>query len=184
MTKKVLKSNVFGRLTVVGLDHLGIRGLKYWKLSCSCGGTTIVSTSDLHTGKVNSCGCLQREKLAKRNTTHGMSKTRLYRIWQGVIRRCYNENATDYKNYGLRGITVCNGWFHSFPQFKVWADLNGYTDKLTIERIDNDKGYCPSNCTWIPKSEQSKNRRKTLTFRGRDSNGRFVRVIKKGQFND
>ncbi len=175
MARITLKTNdVFGRLTVTSIDHIGDRGKKYWKLSCACGGSTVVSTSDLNTGKVNSCGCLRREKLAERNTTHGQCGTRLYRIWRGIIRRCYNENATEYKNYGLRGVTICNGWFHSFPQFRVWASLNGYTDDLTIERIDNNKGYCPSNCTWIPKSEQAKNRRERLVFPPRDNKGRFT----------
>lgn len=177
MAKKALKSDTFGRLTVVGLHHKKDNGLKYWQLSCSCGGSTVVSTSDLNTGKVNSCGCLRKEKLAERNTTHGQCGTRLYSIWRGMVRRCYNENATDYKNYGHRGITVCGGWRNSFPQFKVWADLNGYTDNLTIERTDNDKDYYPSNCKWIPKGEQAKNKRKRTIFPERDKHGKFTKKI-------
>ena len=174
---KTLIGEHFGRLTVIALDHLGVKNKRFWLLRCVCGGSTVVSTGDLNTGKVNSCGCLHKENIVRRNTVHGQSKTRLYRIWRGMVKRCYNENATDYKNYGLRGILICDGWRYSFLQFKVWADLNGYTDKLTIERIDNDKNYCPSNCMWIPKAEQSKNRRARSNFPARDSKGMFTGAI-------
>ena len=177
MKKRLLKSNVFGRLTVIGLDHLGYRDLKFWKLSCSCGGSTVASTSDLNAGKRKSCGCVKREKLIKRNTKHGQKGTRLYAIWQGMIRRCHNENATDYKNYGARGISVCDEWRYNFRLFFEWATVSGYKDCLTIERIDNDGNYYDDNCTWIPKSEQSKNRRIRDGFPERGKNGRFTKTI-------
>ena len=174
--KNPLKTNVFGRLTVVGLSHIGHKGMKFWKLSCSCGGSTVASTGDLNANKRKSCGCIKREKLIARNTTHGQKGTRLYRIWQGMLQRCSNPNVKSYKNYGGRGISVCGGWITSFPQFRLWANLNGYTNTLTIERVDNDGNYQPNNCKWIPKADQAKNRRQgQIPERGK--NGRFTKTI-------
>lgn len=91
----------------------------------------------------------------------GESRTRLYITWLGIKRRCFKENCKDYKNYGARGITICDSWLNDFFNFKDWAYKNGYDDNLTIERKNVDGNYCPENCTWIPMSEQSKNRRNT-----------------------
>lgn len=90
---------------------------------------------------------------------NGESKTRLYHIWLGMKRRCLKINCKDYHNYGGRGIVICDEWMNDFLQFKEWSYINGYDDNLTIERIDVNIGYNPKNCTWIPNSEQSKNRR-------------------------
>lgn len=90
---------------------------------------------------------------------HGMSRTRLHKIWDGIKYRCYNPNATGYENWGGRGITMCDEWQDSFIAFYEWSMANGYNDTLSIDRINNDLGYCPENCRWATYKEQVKNRR-------------------------
>ncbi len=92
--------------------------------------------------------------------THGLSKTRLYNTWKSMLRRCYTPSQTAYALYGGRGITVCDMWRTSFTQFHEWAISTGYSDTLTIDRIDNQKGYYPENCRWITQGEQCRNTRR------------------------
>ena len=104
---------------------------------------------------------LSRKLLIERNTTHNLSKTRLYRIFQYMKQRCYNAKKKEYKNYGGRGIIICSEWLSDFVIFYNWAINSGYNDNLTIDRIDVNGNYCPENCRWISKSQQNKNTRKT-----------------------
>lgn len=153
----------YGRLTVLEEgEHRKTKGghsIRLWICRCDCGNTVTVSTNALRRGNTSSCGCFRRELLIKSNTTHNLSRTKLYRIWNSMRGRCNNPSDKGFKNYGGRGISVCESWNHSFSAFYDWAISNGYSDGLTIERIHNNGNYEPQNCEWIPLSDQSKNRR-------------------------
>lgn len=153
----------FGRLTVIKLE--GIRN-KYaqWLCQCDCGNTKIAATNVLRNGGTSSCGCYKQQMLRERPKTHGLAGTRLYKTWTGIKYRCYNSKATGYHNYGGRGISVCKEWYDDFTMFLKWAMENGYKDTLTLERIDNDGNYEPSNCKWATKSEQASNRRTSRIY--------------------
>lgn len=125
---------------------------------CSCGNTIVLEDTRVNTGAVKSCGCLRKETSGARKRKHGFSKKeRLNSIWHGMKDRCNNKNSTSFKNYGGKGIKICDEWSNDYPVFREWAMNNGYNDKLTIERKDVNLGYNPSNCKWITKSEQGKN---------------------------
>jgi len=128
---------------------------------CECGNYTIVRGSKLKSEHTKSCGCLKKEATSKAisiKTTHGQSKTKLYYIWHGMIRRCLSISHPRYSDYGGRGIGVCNEW-REFVKFKEWADSAGYYEGLTLERDNVDGDYEPSNCRWITNFEQQSNRR-------------------------
>lgn len=179
MTKSKLlqKKEKFGRLTIIELhhkkQHIDKRGViryrEYYLCECECGNIKIVEKSQLTTGHTKSCGCLQKESTRKRSNYHGLSKTKIYSIWCGIKDRCYRKKCTDYVNYGGRGITVCDEWKDNFITFYNWAINNGYKDGLTIERINVNGNYEPSNCIWIENALQSKNKTNShyLTYNGK-----------------
>lgn len=159
----------FGRLLVLGrYEKNDISGHAVWRCLCDCGETTTVSGSNLRSGQIKSCGCGMREFQHSPHTTHGGAASRLYSIWRGMRDRCCRKKNVAYELYGGRGISVCAEWEKSFEVFQQWALANGYRDGLTIDRIDADGDYCPENCCWVGRLEQSRNRRNTrmLTYRG------------------
>lgn len=152
----------FNQLFVIRRVENAKGGVTMWECLCDCGNTTLVRGSNLKNGMVKSCGCRRKEN--KPALRHNMSKTRLYREWAGMKSRCYTSSAKTYQNYGGRGIKVCSEWEDSFETFRDWALTHGYTDELTIERIDYEKDYCPENCKWIPSNKQQGNRRICYSF--------------------
>lgn len=147
----------FGRLVVVSFSHKTLGA--YWNCCCDCGEHRVVSSNNLRRGNSKSCGCVRREKLVARTTRHGMSQTRLHRIWAAMLQRCHYEKNNNYERYGGRGIAVCSAWRSSFEAFRDWALANGYRDDLTIDRMNNDGNYEPGNCRWATRLEQERNKR-------------------------
>lgn len=153
-----ITGQTFGHWTVIRKDdpHPGCRN-SYWICRCVCGTERSVNRSTLVNGRSSSCGCVPSDKRKGINMTHGMSRTRLFHEWTSMRRRCSNPNGKCAKNYCLKGITVCEEW-NKFELFRDWAFANGYSDSMTIDRIDNDKGYSPDNCRWVPFANQARNK--------------------------
>ena len=169
--RKDLANKKFNRLTVIKYSHSDERGEAHWVCKCDCGNMRTVRGSCLRMGRSQSCGCYRKENNSKRMlgtkicVTHGMSKTRFHEIWCGMIDRCNNKNNQAYHNYGGRGIKVCKKWL-VFDNFKNDM-LSTYKKGLTLDRINNNKGYGSSNCRWATQKQQLRNTRRNRTYRGK-----------------
>lgn len=160
-----LVGKTFGRLTVT--EFAGIKKqASYWRCKCSCGSEVVVAGACLTSGNTTSCGCRRVDRVREVVKKHDGNGTRLYRIWKNMRTRCRNPHFPQYKDYGGKGIDVCNGW-DDFVEFKRWADSHGYSDGLTIDRIDCSKGYSPDNCRWVDIKTQQRNRTSVRKINGK-----------------
>lgn len=166
---RVKTGDKVGRATVIGPAfrvRLGSnKATSVAVCSCECGSVFVAQLQYLANGTTKSCGCLRTSMIVSRSKTHGYCETnrRLYRIWHGMQRRCNDRTNRTYKNYGGRGISICEEWSEVGP-FVEWALLNGYEDGLTIDRKDTNCNYEPSNCRWITNERQQNNRRDNVVL--------------------
>jgi len=177
-----LTGRKFGRLLVLKMsEERSSDGHTRWICECSCENKTIktYNSHDLVSEKTKSCGCIDREL----KTIHGMYNTRLYRIYRGMIDRCYNPNRHEYEYYGGRGITICDEWLNDFMKFHNWAIKNNYKDNLTIERIENNSNYEPNNCKWATMKEQTNNQRNNRMVEDKDGFITLPQFCEKYNFN-
>lgn len=144
-----------GHLTIIEVWRDKEKKETMCRCMCDCGNTHISYVSQVTSGKIASCGC---QKGNKKHNAHG---SRLYRIWQAMKSRCLNPNTANYKYYGGKGINVCDEWME-FAPFAEWAKEHGYSDNLTIDRKDIDKGYCPDNCEWVTMKHQNNHHKSNI----------------------
>lgn len=197
---KDLTGKRFGRQIAIKQVGINKYGNYLWLCKCDCGKEHIVPSGKLVQGKSTSCGCYALEVKTKSLEKHGITtggKPRTFIIWNGMKARCNNPKSTSYKSYGGRGIKICDEWM-AFENFHNWAIINGYSDGLTIDRIDNNGNYEPCNCRWISATENKKNQRKTryITIEGETksisewckslhlSKSTFYKNLNNGEYNN
>lgn len=155
---KDITGQKFNQLLVLAFVDIAKGRFATWKCLCDCG--TVVPRifgTCLRNGHTKSCGCLKVEKI----TRHGLNRSRLYNIYSGIVDRCTNENSPSFSRYGGRGIYIHESWLRDKKMFFEWSFANGYSDNLTIDRIDNNGPYSPDNCRWTTVRQQSRNKHNT-----------------------
>lgn len=184
-----IRGQKFGRLTAI--RYKGVRGRRrtYWECRCDCGNIAYVDTNHLKSGHTSSCGCISRERIKNLNKKTGLSTTKLYYAYRNMLNRCFYKKTAMYKEYGARGITVCDEWVdkeNGFKKFSDWALTNGYSEGLTLDRIDVNGNYCPENCRWVDIYTQANNKRNNwhLKINGEiDTVGNWARRLKLNYWN-
>lgn len=184
---KDISNQIFGRLTAISpVKKRRNNGLSaiYWLCQCNCEDETFIEIdgSKLRSGNTKSCGCLQKETASDAKKKHGDAGIPLHNIWKSMRTRCIKPNHPTYKSHGARGIKVCDEWLdldYGYIRFKEWALKNGYKEGLTIERIDNDGNYEPSNCRWATQKEQMRNTRKTVYCEYKDQIMPLIEIVEK-----
>lgn len=156
----------FGRLTVLSELGKAKDGGTIWMCLCDCGNEVQVKSGNLRSGHTLSCGCLMKDRISETQATHRQSHRRLYNVWTSMKARCYNPKSAFFKDYGGRGIYVCEEWVNDYSAFHIWAMTHGYKPsapkwQCTIDRIDVDGPYAPWNCRWVDMKVQRHNRRDT-----------------------
>lgn len=160
-----------GRLLVIGEKRASKGSKSLHKIAickCDCGKIVEVRGTSIVNQVAKSCGCIVKDKNKKRLTKHGMFGTRIYTIWNGIKKRCFDTTDKGYERYGSRGITMCDEWKNDFISFYKWAMAHGYREDLTLDRINNDGNYEPNNCRWTTRKEQARNtsKNKLLNYKG------------------
>ena len=150
---------IFGRLTVIKYLGKNKNNKTKWLCLCECGNEKEILACHLKSGAIQSCGCYGKEQRIKSITKHNLRYTKIYNTWLNIKNRCYNKRNVQYNDYGGRGIKVCDEWLNDFMSFYNWSMGNGYKEDLTIDRINNDGDYEPSNCRWVTVKIQNRNKR-------------------------